>query len=163
MLDKETFNKVIMDRVAELREKHGFSKHTPYTRLLVNSLAVYMLDEIENFNETDPDYTWNKETLEAIKAKNYVGFALCYADMDIDRELDRELTGSGLLFSITLERIGRYWDIPAILKSCEDDKPLAIEDANKYELTEYLTNVWKVVYCEAWKQLLAPLQNYLLD
>ena len=63
MLDKEVFNKVIMDRVNELREKHGFSEHTPYTRLLVNSLAVYMLDEIENFNESDPNYTWNKEVL----------------------------------------------------------------------------------------------------
>lgn len=133
MLDKEVFNKIIMDRVDELREKHGFSEHTPYTKLLVNSLAVHMLDEIENFNESDPNYTWNKETLEAIKSKNYVGFALCYAD------------------------------IPAILKSCESEKPLAIEDVNKYELTDYLMKVWSVVYCEAWKQLLAPLQNYLLD
>ena len=159
MLDKETFNKVIMDRVNELKTQYGFSEQTPYTRLLVNSLAVYMIDEIENFNEFDPNYTWNKETLEAIKSKNYVGFALCYADMDIDREL----SGCGLLFSITLERIGRYWDIPAILKSCEGEKPLLIEDANKYELTEYLTNVWKLVYCEAWKQLLVPLQEYLHD
>lgn len=158
MLDKEVFSKIIMDRVNELREKHGFSEHTPYTRLLVNSLAVYMLDDIENFNESDPNYTWNKETLEAIKAKNYVGFALCYADMDIDRELI-----CNVLFSVTVQRLDKYWDIPAILKSCENDKPLAIEDVNKYGLTDYLTKVWSVVYCEAWKQLLAPLQNYLLD
>ena len=158
MLNKETFSKIIMDRVNELKIQYGFSEQTPYTRLLVNSLAVSMLDEIENFNESDPNYTWNKETLEAIKAKNYVGFALCYADMDIDRELI-----CNVLFSVTVQRLDKYLDIPAILKSCENDKPLAIEDVNKYELTDYLTKVWSVVYCEAWKQLLAPLQNYLLD
>ena len=158
MLNKETFSKIIMDRVNELKIQYGFSEQTPYTKLIVNTLAINLLDEITWFNEYDPNYTWNTETLEAIKAKNYVGFALCYANMDIDREL----IGCEL-FSITLKNIEQYWDVPAILKSCEKEKPLLIEDASKYELTEYLTNVWKLVYCEAWKQLLAPLQNHLLD
>ena len=157
MLNKETFSKIIMDRVNELKIQYGFSEQTPYTKLIVNTLAVNLLDEIENYNE-GAIYSFDKNTLEALKTKNYVGFALCYAIMDIDREL----IGCEL-FSITLKNIEQYWDVPAILKSCEKEKPLLIEDASKYELTEYLTNVWKLVYCEAWKQLLAPLQNHLHD
>lgn len=157
MLDKETFNKIIMNRVNELKTQYGFSEQTPYTKLIVNNIAINLLDEIENYNE-DAIYSFDKDTLEALKTKNYVGFAFCYASLEIDRELiDCEL------FSITLKNIEQYWDVPAILKSCEKEKPLLIEDANKYELTEYLTKVWNLVYCEAWKQLLAPLQNYLHD
>lgn len=157
MLNKETFSKIIMDRVDELKIQYGFSEQTPYTKLIVNTLAVNLLDEIENYNE-DAIYSFDKDTLEALKTKNYVGFALCYASLDIDRELETSVN-----FDIVLANINCYRDVSAILKSREKEKPLLIEDASKYELTEYITNVWKLVYCEAWKQLLAPLQNHLLD
>ena len=157
MIDKETFNKIIMDRVEVLKKRYGFSNQTPYTKLLLNTLAINLLDEIENYNE-DAIYPFDKDTLEALKTKNYVGFALCYASLDIDRELE-----SSVNFDVVLANIKCYRDVSAILKTRKKEKPLLIENSDKYHLKEYLTNVWNLVYCEAWKQLLAPLQNYLLD
>lgn len=157
MLDKESFYKLIMDRVEELRTQYGFSNQTPYTKLLVNTLAINLLDEIENYNEY-AIYSFDKDTLEALKTKNYVGFALGYASLEIDRELENSVN-----FETVLANINCYIDVPVLLKSCEKEKPLLIENSDKYNLKEYLTNVWNLVYCESWKQLLAPLQEYLHD
>lgn len=65
------------------------------------------------------------------------------------------------MVSTVLANINCYRDVSEILKTRKKEKPLLIENSNKYHLKEYLTNVWNLVYCEAWKQLLAPLQDYL--
>lgn len=157
MIDKQVFYNLLADNVADLYKQLGIAKGEPNTLLL--DLYEELMDIIERYEEhPEGIYSYNKDIMDCLREKNYIGVAFCYSCACESRVLDD--TYSMFNYRTTLEKMSKFKDVPELLKLCKKDCTF---DTDRFDLLAYIDRAWELIYWKAWELLVKPLKEHVRD